>query len=906
MPMLILRRGPWVGTLALLACLGCAPELDLTPREPRVFVVYDPGEGEIPMPSDLVRDVEAGRLDLPIEGDHPAAEVAFRTFLNGRDGWSTTFPGRVSFSAPIAPGTVTAETLQIWSWASPPQRLDWVFEDAIPRWFTGPVVAWNDEHTELTIDAPRDGWRPGHRYAMVLRAGIVAADGTVVGHDAAFHYLRSLEPLDDPAHQRAFPGDTREERLDNARTLERTRADLAPIFDHFAWELPAAERFTREEVLALWAFTVTEANELAMDRASQRVPIPFDLLIDPETGLVDLTPEPAHDTDLVADAKAVANRFDGFGVSAYPIFEMARGIEPESASPDTIELWALTTPPTRVPIERIDVLTEDGPCERAGDKHPCKYIAVVVEDRALPLALSQTHAVVVREGLESADGAEIAPMLIGHFMVTPDPIAVDGASQVDALPDDLARRLEGTRRRLAPLFDTIGREGIVTAWPFTTFDPWGDLSAELDRPRAAGVSPDAMIDEVLTLDALNRGRAYEELFPGVLGASIRAVYAFRAIGVERVVRGTIASPYYLGRGDRRWREDDTWEVERVRFELTLPADVEPDEPVPVVIFGHGVVTDRRFGAMIAGELAQRGMATISIDMPFHGERVACIDASLAAIPNFFPQVVQDLTGFDDQLIYLPPCQSGDAASCGPSGECVDANGDPEPFNNFLSLAGQPAVMDMKPASGAAFLDVEDIPHIPDHFRQALVDLAALKRSLLEGDWSQLGLRFDPQRIRYAGQSLGGIIGAVYVALDPDIERAVLNVPGADLVDLFRESTFFAPQVDAFFERHQIPDGSWEQVRLLNVARWLIDSIDPHTLGPYLTHRQVLLQMARSDIVIPNRTTDTLQRVSALPRRTFLSPLHLDLVVPGLGDAPLRQLARFLEEGIIDDAGQEDP
>jgi hypothetical protein len=381
---------------------------------------------------------------------------------------------------------------------------------------------------------------------------------------------------------------------------------------------------------------------------------------------------------------------------------------------------------------------------------------------------------------------------------------------------------------------------------------------------------------------------------------VRDVYSLRLNGVHRVIEGTIKTPYQLDPVTRRMREDGGHEVQDVHFVMTIPETATNMQPVPVVIFAHAIVTDRRFVLTIAGELAQKGFAAIAIDLPFHGERIACIDTSLVALPNFLSDELKDLLGFYDNLIMLPPCLSGAEASCSPTGECLDANGNPEPFNSFLMLDGKPAVMDMKPASGAAFLDVDDIPYIKDHFLQALVDLGALKRSLRHGDWqTATGFALRTNSFYFAGQSLGSIIGAVYTAVDPDTERAVLNVPGADMVDLFTESIYFKPQFDDYFAREGIDIGSYEQERLLNVARWLIDSVDPHTLafrwqsgGP-----AALLQIdsgpPTGDIIIPNRTTRVLQRVSGLPMREYPSILHADLIVPLLGDAMLGDMAAFL-------------
>lgn len=116
-----------------------------------------------------------------------------------------------------------------------------------------------------------------------------------------------------------------------------------------------------------------------------------------------------------------------------------------------------------------------------------------------------------------------------------------------------------------------------------------------------------------------------------------------------------------------------------------------------------------------------------------------------------------------------------------------------------------------------------------------------------------------------------------------------------MVDLFRESTFFAPQIDALFERLEVGEGTFEQQRLLTISRWLIDSVDPQIVARHYRDedRDVLLQMDRGDIVIPNFTTETLARVSERPMRTYNSPLHADLIVPLIGDAMLRDMGAFL-------------
>jgi pimeloyl-ACP methyl ester carboxylesterase len=616
----------------------------------------------------------------------------------------------------------------------------------------------------------------------------------------------------------------------------------------------------------------------------------------------------------VADGKLQANRLNGFGVSADLMFELSRAVDPSTATPQNLKLYKLSDPPGEIPIDSVRVMSpdsEDGeaPCQQTPPDPGCVQVLLRLSDDNLPLDGKATYAVVVHDGLRGLDGKPVVPMLIGHFMKSDQPLAVDGVSQLESVDDADAARLEGVRVKLAQFLDHLGRNDVVTAWPVTTMDALPALRDAIAVAGKIGGPADPENVTIRQVNDSNRADSFGTLFPGNLSAAVRLAYESRLDGVGRIVEGTIKSPYFLDRQTRRWHRDGSYEFDDVRFVMTVPEN--PPHPTPVVIFGHAIVTDRRFVLTIAGALAQKGFAAVAIDFPFHGERIACVEAgSLIAFPNFLPQQLQDLlgTGWDQPMLKMYPCKSGADATCSPDGQCLDKNGNPEPFSNIIDLGSGEVVMDMKPASGAAFLDINDIPYINDHFAQAMVDLGALKRSLREGYWSvAAGTTFKTDAFYYAGQSLGGIIGATYVAMDPDITRGVLNVPGCDLVDMFQESVYFGPQVDDYFNRNHIPLTSYEHERNMNVVRWLIDSVDPQTVAHlYRTNnRPALIQMdsgqlpgiSNGDFVIPNRTTRILQRISGLPMREYPSAMHGDLVIPVLGDQMLTDLAAYMAKEI---------
>ncbi|MEQ1501912.1 MAG: hypothetical protein ABMB14_06760 [Myxococcota bacterium] len=857
------------GTIASTMLAGCGA-LPLDPPPDGAWIVYDPVTGAIPTPNDLARDADAGHLALPIDADAGPAEVAFRTALNLQDGWSSTSSVAFTATSPsgpasIDPGSVTADAVQVWEWGSAPVRVPVV-----------PVI----DGASVTFPAPVEGWHAGGRYVVAV-TGLVDVDGRPIGADAAFQFLRSTEVLTD--HDHAFPGETRAERLATAEQLEQLRLGLAPYFDALA-----ADGIPRDQVSALWTFSVTRRPELAMDAASQRMPLPFDLLIDPETGLVSL-PASATDTEVERDAKLVANTLDGFALTADLTFDATLPLDPATVTAATVELWDLTATPIRVPAQ-VSAWNADGPCAPGADG----CVHVVVDPDPIPLDPGTRYAVLVRDGITDRFGEPLAPMAVGQLLRLDDPLTADGASAITVVPDADAVRVEPIRQTVELLLDSVGRDGVVTAWPFRTLDPEDALRDAVGTAEALGYDVTPTVTDRGDVTNLFGPDPLSDLFPGVINVA-EPFYLPRVDGVAEVIEGTIPTPSYLDPVTRRWR--DTPEALPIRFLATVPAGIPADEPVPVVIFGHALVTDRRFVLTIAGELAKQGFAAISVDFPYHGERTACVDDTLVAVPNFFPEAIQPIVGYTEPLIHVPPCVSGADATCSPTGQCLDVHGVPEPFAAF-------PVVDVWPASGAAMLEVADLSHVPDHFRQALVDLGSLRWSLQSADWSTaLGREIRTDQFLYAGQSLGGIVGAVYVAVDPTIARAVLNVPGADLVDLFADSTYFAPQMDDYLASLGIVKGTWDHERLINVAHWLMDPVDPASVAHlYRTNgRPALIQIdridgQRGDIVIPNATTDILQQASGLPMIEYPSVLHGDLVIPLLGDGMLTDLGAFLADG----------
>ncbi|HUS68606.1 MAG TPA: hypothetical protein VMZ28_28920 [Kofleriaceae bacterium] len=814
-------------TAAALALLCAACGLDLDDPPAVIHARFDPDDRAIPMPTNVVRDDDLGRLAIPTDDEELSqAERDLYTQLNEMDGWSSASRAEVEFDGVIDPATVTADNLQVWRWGTTPVRAD------------GTTVTVAADGRSIHIDAPRTGWERGATYAVLLRGGEGGARGAGGEHlecDAAFYFLRLDQPLDTPEHERAFPGDTAEERRDVARKLEDLRVELAPFFDFFA-----ARDLPRAEVAALWTFTVTERVELAMDKPSQRMPLPIDLLVDPATGKVEL-PAAAWDSETVAGAKERLADYDGFGTSQGLLFQLTGAVDPASVTQDTVELWRVGDgDPVREPA-LVELLADQG--------------AIEMTPEDAPLAEGTTYAVVVRDDLVAADGTgPVVRMPAGHLLLGDAPVWDGAASLVGPVDDEDAPRLERVRTATHDFLGRRGRDGVLAAWTYTTMSTTAPMQEAIGTPAAAGVAVDPAIERRQT-----PGDAMAE-FPLAFG---------NLWSVEEVVHGTIESTDFIDPATRANRPGGAYEVEEIAFTAAVPEDLEPGEPVPVLIFGHGLMTERRFVLAVADALAERGIASVSIDFPFHGTRAQCWAEGPLTIPD-------PTTGELTEVVNT--CPGG--ATCQTDGRCLDGAGQTVPLRTWPVLDTMPV------ASGAAFIEIEHIANSRDHFRQGVVDLSALGRSLREGDWSEVfGRPVDASRIYYAGQSLGGILGATFTSLDPTVADAVLNVPGADTVDMFSDSTVFGPQIDAFFDREGVEDASFDGHRFMNVARWFMDSADPQTFARRLLARdggpgprRVLLQMATLDFIIPNDYTETLESISGAPRRDYVAE-HGFLVLP---------------------------
>ena len=279
---------------------------------------------------------------------------------------------------------------------------------------------------------------------------------------------------------------------------------------------------------------------------------------------------------------------------------------------------------------------------------------------------------------------------------------------------------------------------------------------------------------------------------------------------------------------------------RIPVTLVIPKAPPPASGYPVVINGHGLSNNRGSMLAVANELARAGFAVIGIDDVLHGAR-----AGIA----------------DEKNNYKGPHD-------GPDG-----------------------IPDGYPLAVSFFAGFADFVAVRDNFRQTVLDQTSLVRLIQSTrlDLSPLAEAaggatpvLDGGRIAWSGGSLGGIMGAMTVAVEPEIHAAALQVPGAGFVQFITTSSAkVSPLVSTIatgtfgIQGEEVLDEYHPVGLLLGAVTEAGDPLAyaPHVLSEHLVDRtppDMLITYAIDDEVLPNIATHALLRA-----------LGVDLVEPGV-------------------------
>lgn len=527
---------------------------------------------------------------------------------------------------------------------------------------------------------------------------------------------------------------------------------------------------------------------------------------------------------------------DGFGQVTPVYFPMTGAIDAASLPMTTAQSTtedasaflvdvdpASPTPLARVPVETRWSAARSSLALRPADGHPLREGGL--------------YAAVVTDAVRTEEGEALGPN-----------------PRFRAIRDAMSRPADATEaaawNEYAPVLATLEMNGVPRSRiaALAVFHVQ-TVTADLRDARAivhGGAAPFATVsDAVVGLDALDArlGVPAEPLAGvdvpgGVLHAHVRAM-----------LHGTIPSPSFsspsAGHHGRFARDASgalvVKRMEDVPFTLFVP-EATDISALPLVVFQHGLGGNRGDALAIVDACAEAGWAVASIDAPYHGLRAT------AAMPDFENRFTGEST--------------------------PDGFGDASGTNVVLDFTG---ISD----DGGELVAFSPI-YFRDALRQAVVDLMALTRTLRSGDLTQLReadatlatLGVAPARIAFVGVSLGGIIGTTFVAMEPDVGAALLNVTGGSIVRFVASSPAFATSylpilLQRFGLRSGIatdPDDPAYFYSEAAVWQTLFDRGDSIGYARALRERDVdvLMQMALDDETLHNVGTESLARAARIP------------------------------------------
>jgi len=495
------------------------------------------------------------------------------------------------------------------------------------------------------------------------------------------------------------------------------------------------------------------------------------------------------------------------------------------------------------------------------------------------------------------------------------------------------------------LTSEAAKQKIVISYTFTTTDPQTPLVA-MASPRAAiaglqiagGLDASTAVTTAMNLDAadlLPSPKARGVGLAALSGIDINLLTANAlSANISTLYTGYIQLPYYLTAADglpfgafltRSWVPDTTLattlgvtlptdvdgsynmtyrfpfakrtKMESVPLQVTMPQDatvpgyagaancgqIYSATGYPVVIYVHGVTSDRASVLSLAHTLSAKCVATVAIDLPLHG---------IAANSPFVSALNVERNGM--AALYA------DNAPHERHFNVAGAGGAPAPMNFTNPTAND--------GSGAQFVNLAYFANNRDNLRQGVVDMLNLNASLGNVDTALktfLSVGIDTTKVYVVGMSLGGIIGSNFVTVNQlalaseaqlmippvlnPIRGLVLSAAGTQVSQIMINSATFGPTINAGLAAAGVNQGTSNYERFIYAIQSMVESGDPvsfaQSLGnlPGGVNLPLLLQQVKNDLVVPNNVTNApIAGTEALARLMGMTQLAPGMTQLGKG------------------------
>lgn len=277
--------------------------------------------------------------------------------------------------------------------------------------------------------------------------------------------------------------------------------------------------------------------------------------------------------------------------------------------------------------------------------------------------------------------------------------------------------------------------------------------------------------------------------------------------------------------------------ETVPLLVSLPKNINCPKPYPVMIFQHGITSNRTAMLGIADTMAGACTAVVAMDLPLHG----------IAADNPVHLGLQQASGGAIGIFegYTP-------------GDVRERTFGVDYIDNTTSAPGPDGTPD---SSGAHTINLTNLVVSRDNLRQAVLDLLVLEEAIpamdVDGDTQP---DFDANNISFMGHSLGGIAGSKYIGLTDKVKVSVQATTSGSIAQMLDGSASFSPRIRAGLAAASgVPadDPAFESEVLtpfLFAAQTVVDSGDPvnyATLAQALDIPTLALQV-QNDQVVPNQ------------------------------------------------------
>ncbi|NTX02621.1 MULTISPECIES: hypothetical protein [Myxococcus] len=893
-----MKKALFLGALAL-GTVACDPDIaqDPPPNAADVVVAeFDPSASPavVPSPNDLaIAKLPDGSniVAAPINPKAPAAEQEFtRDYLNTLNGFPTSAIA-TTLVKDLNPATVNSDTVKV---------IDLYEGTELAKPVTA-TIGYRPETNQITVIPPQpQGWPKGGRYAVAIIGG---KDGVRTNQDkpiiasATWSFASSREPLVTCPGQdlaspdcrlntellpsiKTDPAERLADQLNSAKRLEQLRLGYKDVLN----AVSAKFSVNRDDIVLAWTFSILNQPEATFDPSTSTIPFPNDLLRTPKTATaaahLNLPVPPTAGT--VQDLIKGLNTLDGWSTTATIISENSatRGVIDNDAKLDmnTVRLGKEllfvkltpggTTPKVKVCLNCASSRKRDG---SAADPAP-QQLQIIPE---VPLDPATQYAVILLRGAKDEKGNFVAATGPQALMRLSSPLFVDGKSQVAAVPDGTAAALEPIRAGMKPLFDSLAanfkieRKDVLLAWTFTTQSTHTVLAQLNQAPTPVPTTPLYMVDQTAQLTGAMDANGLEHPHVGkaLVGAFLSPILLDDVNGALNPLRPT--------------------RLDHIPFWLFLPASAPPATGYKVVVFGHGLGSNRTSVLPIVNKLNEAGYAVAAMDTVLHGERTSC--AGITAASGLGSITTPDqacATGSTCDVTANSPtygrCISASPNACNPQaggdlacqaagqGVCSVTTAKCEGGDFRRASASSPPLV-----SSWNFLNLTNLFATRDNFRHHVVDFSQLTRVLAsDGLRTQLGTvvpgaTLNAATVDYVGQSLGGFQGALSASVNTRVRRTVLNVPGGDLVDTLLTSvnpTFVARREGflGFLESVGRVSGTPAFDEFIVLARTILDPAAPRNYGWKLENlegapaeREAFIQYIEGDEVIPNPVTQGL-------------------------------------------------